>query len=74
MHRFIPDLFSHLQELKKPTVGYCQLHMHDSIKMIILTLQFLFSSDFKIEKKVISVNKIVFVTLNPVGNREYALS
>lgn len=48
--------------------------MHDSIKMIILTLQFLFSSDFKIEKKVISVNKIVFVTLNPVGNREYALS
>lgn len=42
--------------------------MQDSIQIIILTLQFLFSSDFNIKQKVIEVNKIKFLAVTPGGN------
>lgn len=42
--------------------------MQDSIQMIILKLEFLFSSHFKIKQKVIEVIKIKFLTLTTVGN------
>lgn len=42
--------------------------MQDSIQMIILKLEFFFSSDFNIQQKVIEVCKIKFLTLTPVGN------
>lgn len=47
--------------------------MQDSIQMIVLTSEFLFSSDFNIKQKAIEVNKIKFLTLAPVGNRDHVL-
>lgn len=53
-----PGLNKNVQVYTRPfsfttgkTVTHCQLHMQESMKMIILALQFLFCSYFKILKK-----------------------
>lgn len=47
--------------------------MQDPIQMIILKLEFLFSSDLNIKQNVIEVNKIKFLTLTTVGNWDCVL-